>query len=397
MAGEWVMALNESQSAIHIDESMRQLVMLAGLFHDIGHGPFSHLFENVVMPSMGRRFDHESMCVGLVHQVAQSIGLSTHEANSIISLIQGEHPTQWPRRYAFVSQIVHNNQSVLDVDKLDYYMRDALCCFGKHVAEVRPKRLFYATRPMNRHDDGVAGGNEPTTELAFANKVATTLRDLCFLRAKLHRTVYQHPVVLRAGHMIGDVIATAARDDPQIANLFGPLGLHAATMESQCDALMRCGDWIFDAICASTSAGTAKARKIADSLHRRQLYPIAKIIPLRGSVEECNRHLLPIRQFICHDVATRTGRSHTSVVDHTSVDPLSKMRFFNPKRHNEHESVPKAHFEADVLSPARFQECEHVVFTRDSTMCDAIRVAATRAVYERSIDTCERLPNSNTR
>jgi HD superfamily phosphohydrolase len=41
-------------------------LQLAGLFHDTGHGPFSHMFEQKIMPALGLpHWEHEAMSLQL--------------------------------------------------------------------------------------------------------------------------------------------------------------------------------------------------------------------------------------------------------------------------------------------------------------------------------------------
>lgn len=43
----------------HFDK-IKLLVTIAGLCHDLGHGPFSHMFDNVLLPRLGEKeWKHE--------------------------------------------------------------------------------------------------------------------------------------------------------------------------------------------------------------------------------------------------------------------------------------------------------------------------------------------------
>ena len=129
-------------------------VKLAGLCHDLGHGPFSHTFENVV-PG----FKHEEMSVKLLDLLFRgphaclrlsdfSAGgefLKDHEDLTFVKeLIDGVGPAErrgrkLPKWYLY--NIVSSR--AIDVDRLDYLSRDPVSagCFGPSSCVVCCPRL----------------------------------------------------------------------------------------------------------------------------------------------------------------------------------------------------------------------------------------------------------------
>jgi HD superfamily phosphohydrolase len=53
--------LTQNQPELGITENDIKCVRIAGLCHDLGHGPFSHLFDNQVIPALipGSTWTHE--------------------------------------------------------------------------------------------------------------------------------------------------------------------------------------------------------------------------------------------------------------------------------------------------------------------------------------------------
>ena len=98
----------------NLDEYEQVLFLCASLLHDIGHGPYSHAFENVLDVS------HEEMSARIITYKDSDIYkiLVEEKINpfDISSIIRKEG------KYRLIEQLI---SSQLDVDRLDYLSRDA--------------------------------------------------------------------------------------------------------------------------------------------------------------------------------------------------------------------------------------------------------------------------------
>jgi len=119
------------------------VIKAAALLHDIGHGPFSHVFERVFeRDEEGARqvLDHEGWTSRIildssseVHHVLAESGI---DAKSVAVLITDKPPAGFePPVDPYLKDIVH---SQLDADRMDYLLRDSLMTgsrFGQFDAE----------------------------------------------------------------------------------------------------------------------------------------------------------------------------------------------------------------------------------------------------------------------
>ena len=105
-----------------IADDARTAARAAALLHDVGHGSFSHVMEKV----MG--FHHESWTVKVMLSEDTEVGklLSTYSSDlpqNVAAIIEGNF------RPAALAQLV---SSQLDVDRMDYLLRDSLMTGAKY-------------------------------------------------------------------------------------------------------------------------------------------------------------------------------------------------------------------------------------------------------------------------
>jgi HD superfamily phosphohydrolase len=105
-----------------ISESERVAVRCAALLHDIGHGAFSHVIETVL------GFHHEDFSVQAVLSDETEVGkilrsFSSQLPKDVAAIIEGKF------RPMALAQLV---SSQLDVDRMDYLLRDSLMTGAKY-------------------------------------------------------------------------------------------------------------------------------------------------------------------------------------------------------------------------------------------------------------------------
>ncbi len=91
--------------------------LAAALLHDLGHGPFSHLFEEVVPDARA----HEAWTVTMILDPATDVHRALRRIDAempmrVADLVSGRHELAW---------LASTISSVLDVDRCDYLLRDS--------------------------------------------------------------------------------------------------------------------------------------------------------------------------------------------------------------------------------------------------------------------------------
>lgn len=106
-----------------LKDEEREIVRLAALLHDIGHGPFSHLFEEVLRKLNGAKMGHEKVSTMIVREDEQVSGLLGNKAEMVAQLLEHQPVDGWTESDSTLATDIVSGP--LDADKMDYLRRDS--------------------------------------------------------------------------------------------------------------------------------------------------------------------------------------------------------------------------------------------------------------------------------
>jgi uncharacterized protein len=184
-----------------LDAYDQEQMRLAGLLHDIGHGPFSHVFEPLVVRHLKKT--HEDFVPWLVEktEVADKLDKAGFNPHRIGLLAVGRLRD---KKRPYLDQII---SSSVDVDKMDFVVRDSFHT-GAGYGSVDVHRL------LNTMD--VINGN-----LAIDGRAVATLESLLLARLESFRTIYFHRASRAVQIMIVQALE-AAKDELDLLSFDKP-------------------------------------------------------------------------------------------------------------------------------------------------------------------------------
>lgn len=177
--------------------------MLAILMHDIGHGPFSHALENMLMDN----WHHEKLSMLLMNRINEEF---SGELSMAIEMFQGKYHRK------FFNQLI---SSQLDVDRLDYLKRDSFFT-GVSEGNINTQRIISM---MNVCDD----------ELVVDAKGIYSIENYLTARMFMYWQVYYHKTAALSEHILVKILERAKELSIAGENLPAPENLKYFLQKNQ--------------------------------------------------------------------------------------------------------------------------------------------------------------------
>jgi HD superfamily phosphohydrolase len=228
---------NPSISRI-VNDDEADITRIAALLHDMGHGPFSHVFEHLLVKNLNKT--HEDMTEWLIEksEVGDKLSAIGYSAKEVAQLAVGR--MHKPGR-AFLDQII---SSAVDVDKQDFIVRDTYHT-GAEYGFIDVFRLIHAL--------DVLGEN-----LAVELGALSALEAMIIARIESFKSIYFHRVGRAAQIMLATAMEKANEE----------LGLTAFKTPEEYLAMDDYTVWAAAKKCE-------KSRPIIEALERRRMLKCA--------------------------------------------------------------------------------------------------------------------------
>jgi HD superfamily phosphohydrolase len=169
------------------DDEIQEL-RIAALLHDVGHGPFSHLFEEVL--SEKTRLTHEDLSQRIVSEsnIGDILRRNGHQPSKISKLCVGKSKGQ-----PFMNQVIAGG---LSADMMDYLLRDTYFT-GVEYGKVDIQRVIDSLEVS-------AGG-----DLVLERAALYAFEALLIARYEMFKAVYFHRTVRAAELMLAHSMTLA--------------------------------------------------------------------------------------------------------------------------------------------------------------------------------------------
>ncbi|XP_006813924.1 deoxynucleoside triphosphate triphosphohydrolase SAMHD1-like, partial [Saccoglossus kowalevskii] len=380
LAGQLAKTLQTRQPDLPISDVDVLCVQIAGLCHDLGHGPYSHMFDNWFIPYVRpkKNWKHEQASVDMFDYliednnlmgVIKDYGLNEKDITFIKEQIAGplqrqNNKTACPYRgrekeKSFLYEIVANKRNGIDVDKWDYFARD---CHNLGIPNNFDYRRFQQfARVINV--DG-------SPQICCREKEVSNLYDMFHTRNTLHRRAYQHKVNKIIESMIVEALVKAD-DHIKIPGTNGTMVKISETIDDMV-AFCKLTDNIIHQILQTTEPEIEESRTILRKIFTRKLYKcIGQTRPPDGvtinqdEIPQIQEGISAILSTAGHQVPADNIVVHIIDLDYGMGDqnPIDHVRFYSKANPNEAMMVRKN--QVSQMLPERFAEQHIRVYCKD--------------------------------
>lgn len=220
-----------------VDSETKGIFQLACLLHDVGHAPFSHSGESFYVDGEGKFYaefknivedepfsldvdyyhsngkiaaPHEIMSVIIALKRYKDYFKSNDQRSFFARCITGykyrnlEENAKYAVFNAFISLL---NSSTIDVDRLDYLIRDAYV-MGYNSVSIDYQRLLDGVMLVKVQGEN----NHSPIQLAYRKSALSVIENVVYAHDAEKKWIQNHPVILYETFLIQRLIASARRE-----------------------------------------------------------------------------------------------------------------------------------------------------------------------------------------
>lgn len=211
-----------------------EVLRLAGLLHDIGHGPFSHLFEEIIQQ---KKFSHEDFGKEIIlkSEIGDTLSKNGYDKRLVTKVAFGDSNLQ------YMNEII---SGALSADMMDYLLRDGYFTGAEH-AQIDHKRI---TQSLDVHKK----------KLALERSALYSFESMMHSRYQMFKAVYFHKTVRAAEVMLLEALRLS--DDE-----FGFTSFNINEYVKLTD------EYVLSTLISSKSSKLKRARQFAEDYQNRKL------------------------------------------------------------------------------------------------------------------------------
>ncbi len=202
------------------DPAMQRIIRVAALLHDVGHGPFSHQFDDVVYPMAGIEGGHDEYRDRIILEIMPKYALNSFEkikdesfkkdVIEDLKITVGEFENiedAFVKLFSSVVDVFRGEeagtvefniiQGPLGADRIDFILRDSFCCGTRTFGTGAPDRIIRNSLISQMNGKKV---------LCYKAKVMDDIYAALFGRFMMYKNVYFHKTSRAADLMIQQIL-----------------------------------------------------------------------------------------------------------------------------------------------------------------------------------------------
>jgi HD superfamily phosphohydrolase len=336
-----------------LDEYTIELCKISSLTHDISHGAFSHVFDDVFLKAVN--MDNQ---LNSTHEKRGEIILELLiKNNDILKNIVSDNEIQFMKNLinpknehqGFIYQIVSNNLNSIDVDKMDYITRDNMVLFNK--SNMDCNMLIKQVKIIDNN-------------IVYPEQAFTQIKNLFQIRYELHYIVYNHKAVISAQILIVEImvimdpilkLSESINNMEQFCNL---------TDEYLSESIKILNNFIVlsEEFTVGLSEDFKKRIKqasiLVDRLNNHKLYPHLGTKISKNRIDFTNFNTKHSDRLIIYQ--TKIG-----FVSGNKTNPLDNIYVYKTKNSNEMKAIKLNKYDMTLLLPNFYQEHITMFFLKD--------------------------------